>query len=53
MTRTVALALILLLSACGPQGPTREDMRGCLAHSQITARDVAECAIEREGRNIP
>jgi hypothetical protein len=49
--KPLLFTLLLLLSACGPSEPTREDMAGCSHTSKITARDVADCAVERNERD--
>lgn len=46
----LALAAILLLTGCGPSGPTEADMAGCAVRSggpPISTREVADCAVNR------
>jgi hypothetical protein len=46
----LALVALLLLTACGPEGPTEADMSGCAVRSggpAITYREVADCAVDR------
>lgn len=48
--RAFALIALLLLTACGPSGPTEADMAGCAVRSggpPISTREVADCAVER------
>jgi hypothetical protein len=45
-----ALCAVLLLSGCGPSGPTEADMAGCAVRSggpPISTREVADCAVDR------
>ncbi len=49
--RRLCVFAFLLLSACGPSGPTEADMAGCAVRSggpPITTREVADCAVDRE-----
>lgn len=48
----VVAGLAVLLTGCS-DGPTESDMRGCAtrrAGTEITRRDVADCAVERAAR---
>lgn len=52
----IAVAAILLLTACGPSGPTEADMEGCAVRSggpPISTREVADCAVNRAEREYP
>ncbi len=51
--KLVSIFGFLLLAACGPSGPTEADMAGCAVRSggpAITAREVADCAVQRADR---
>jgi hypothetical protein len=46
----VAILALLVLSACGPSGPTEADMKGCAVRSggpPLSVREVADCAVDR------
>jgi len=46
----IMLIGMLLLTGCGPSGPTEADMAGCAVRSggpAITYREVADCAVDR------
>jgi hypothetical protein len=46
----LALVALLLLTGCGPSGPTDADMAGCAVRSggpPISYREVADCAVNR------
>lgn len=46
--RAAILIACLILAGCD-RGPTDEDMAGCATSTRrVTARDVAECAVDRE-----
>jgi hypothetical protein len=48
--KLLAIFILLLLTGCGPSGPTESDMAGCAVRSggpPISIREVVDCAVDR------
>jgi hypothetical protein len=51
--KLLAIVVLLLLTGCGPSGPTEADMAGCALRGggpPLSSREVADCAVDRAER---